>query len=100
MEKDYIIIQWDGTPTHFMDEEIIIYGDYEEAKSDNYPDDMGICTIAYRIENGIQIAYVSKPNSDVLLGSFDYDDKIDNFQDRLKTFLNEHPIVNTNGSQN
>lgn len=100
MEKDYIIIQSDGTPTQFIDEEIIIYGDYEEAKSDNYPDDMGICTIAYRIENGIQIAYVSKPNSDVLLGSFDYDDKIDNFQVRLKEFLNEHPLVNTNGNQN
>lgn len=100
MEKDYIIIQSDGTPTQFMDEEIVIYGDYKEAKSDNYPDDMGICTIAYRIENGIQIAYVSKPNSDVLLGSFDYDDKIDNFQDRLKTFLNEHPLVNTNNGQN
>ena len=99
MEKDYIIIQFDGTPTQFMDEEIVIYGDYEEAKSDNYPDDMGICTITYKIENGIQNAYVSKPNSDILLGSFDYDDKIDNFQVRLKEFLNEHPLVNTNDSQ-
>jgi hypothetical protein len=99
MEKDYIIIQSDGTPTQFIDEEIIIYGDYEEAKSDNYPDDMGICEIDYRVENGTQIAYVSKPNSDVLLGSFDYDDKIDNFQVRLKEFLNEHPFVNTNNSQ-
>ena len=27
MEKDYIIIQFDGTPTQFMDEEIVIYGD-------------------------------------------------------------------------
>lgn len=94
MEKDYIIIQSDGTPTQFMDEEIVIYGDYEEAKSDFYPSayDMGICTITYKIENGIQIAYVSKPNSDTLLGSFDYDDKIDNFQVRLKEFLNEHPL--------
>lgn len=100
MEKDYIIIQSDGTPTQFMDEEIVIYGDYEDAKSDKYPDDVGICEIDYRVENGIQIAYVSKPNSDVFLGSFDYDDKIDNFQVRLKEFLNEHPLVNTNGNQN
>lgn len=100
MENDYIIIESDGTPAQFMDEEIVIYGDYEDAKSDNYPDDMGICTIAYRLENGIQIAYVSKPNSDVLLGAFDYDDKIDNFQVRLKEFLKEHPLVNTNDNQN
>lgn len=100
MGKDYIIIQSDGTPAQFMDEEIVIYGDYEEAKSDSYPDDMGICEIGYRVENGIQIAYISKPDSDTLLGSFDYDDKIDNFQVRLKEFLNEHPIVNTNGNQN
>ena len=53
---------------------------------------MGICEIGYRVENGIQIAYVSKPDSDTLLGSFDYDDKIDNFQVRLKEFLKEHPL--------
>lgn len=92
MENDYIIIQSDGTPAQFMDEEIYIYGDYEEAKSDIYPDDMGICEIDYRVENGIQIAYVSKPDNDALLGSFDYDDKIDNFQVRLKEFLKEHPL--------
>ena len=95
---DYMVIQFDGTPLAFTDEdvmgEIVIYGDLEEALIDYNPEenDLGISSIYYFDEDGISVAFITKPGSEQILGSFNYDEKQDNFQTRLKTFLKEHPF--------
>lgn len=96
--KDYMVIQFDGTPLAFTDfdvlGEIVIYGDIEEAQMDYRPQDkdMGIATIYYSVENGKETATITKPNSKEIVGSFTYDDNLENFQLELKAFLKEHPF--------
>lgn len=41
-EKDYIIIKEDGKPLTFNDGQTVVYGSYEEAKSDLYKTDLCI----------------------------------------------------------
>ena len=99
MDKDYIIIQFDGTPLGFTDDNvfetehmIVVYNDYNEAVYDSTTTDLGISTIYYSEENGENTATVTKPNSEDIIGLFTYDDELDNFQTELKAFLKAHPF--------
>jgi len=50
-EKDYIIIKEDGKPLIFNDGQTVVYGSYEEAKSDLY--ETNLCIIPLEDYNKI-----------------------------------------------
>lgn len=88
MTKDYIIINRYGNPVCFNNGDIIVYGDKQEASDDLYKTDIGLATIAYSIENGVQIATVfSTTDKNKKLGQFTYSDIENNFQEKLKKFV-------------
>ena len=92
MGKDYIIINRHGRPVRFNYGDIIIYGDYEEAVDDLDKTDIGLSSIDYSTgENGVQIATVFAPrNKNKIIGTFTYSDKENNFQEKLKKFVDEN----------
>ena len=88
MVKDYIIINRYANPVCFNNGDIIVYGDKQEASDDLYKTDIGLATIAYSIENGIQTATVfSTTDKHKQLGTFTYSDTENNFQEKLKEFV-------------
>lgn len=78
---DFIIVQKDGEPLCFGEgrfenaKEIVIYGDYYDAKEDLDETDTCICQVSYgESDNGEPMASVEVTGDGDYLGSFTYED--------------------------
>ena len=92
--KDYLLIDGSGKPVIFADnKDIVIYGDYEEAKDDKSRTDMGIAALTYSAKiNNEQLVLISKLDDfESVFGSFKYDtSNEDVFQIQLKKFFQDN----------